>query len=833
MSAGSLAAVGSLLGLLLPLASGQTAPSSRPAESATTAATQPVTYWDKALQQDQLLELMANLRGELEDRSRQAHLALVKLGPPAAPALRRSMAVDAPVTRARAKAVLDELAGPDAAAALSTQEKATELFRQAKYVEAAELLTPLAFSGSGAGTDFVWLGHCYQLLGFWSAAADAYETAADCLEYEGFGDPAVPEHLPLTDPRQDRRTQAAKRQAALLLLAGRIRQELLKQPRTALEDFARGWRQQQRAFDVVMFECVQRQAALLEELGRPAEALAAWAELLKYPSDKYPVPALKAVGACGRLLAKLPPEGPLPELNQIIVLTPQQDSVLLKMDEQATIARAFMIGQPYFHFALAAPPGKEFASLQVSLDLEEFNARYGGQFSLKTVQERWPYGADLGGIGWDQQDPPQRKTVSKTFQVPAGAGMVVAVVGIVKDAFTVHSAQIKAGLRDKSQDASPPQPGASIGCTVEGSGVFTYNDKPLSARSVSRNLKPGPYTVKYVRDGQEAMRWQGQVLSGREYHFFINDDSPFRFQLTDLPYQGESFFNAGGDIVQLPGGEFLAVLGSLEEQLLISTSQDLKTWRPPVPLPGTQFFRNSSPTLFVAKDGTVWLCFASRRLPGLDRQSDVAGWLTSTRDGRRWSGHRLINGAPAGMARMTPGPGGKHYLISGTSAAVGDSPAEVSAFQPLGCPQVRGAGNSAGAWDGTHLHLAIVDAASRTLWLTRSKDGSTWDDLRQVAQAPENSGLDRPRLLVADGRLLIFYEFNSGLYVQDAPLADLSKLSKPLHITDHINPATGQPWLMSDGTLLLLAGRNTTWLMRCDVRKLLQPGQTPATRPAE
>ena len=521
----------------------------------------------------------------------------------------------------------------------------------------------------------------------------------------------------------------------------------------------------------------------------------------------------------------------------LFVLTPEQPGTKLLLNEAPTRARSYRPHgrptSPHWRYAFAPPPGKEFATIEFACDIEQLQPRYGGAFSCYV-----PTGGEahalrhLASAGWPSDKPPGRGIVRRRVDVPPGVRAVHIKTGSWQGHFHVHSVEVKATFRPAARNVKLPRlrPQAWVQTeALPAGGRLTYGRKELSPGSAYSDFEPGKYRLRYEVPGRAAKFEADFVVEpGGRYGIFANLDSPFRWRQTAIRDLGRHPA-ARASIARLPDGSYLAVWCGVGSKLMVSRSRDLVTWAKGERLPFSSIFADVSPAILTARNGTVYLAYFSQRLYLLDLST--AGyqlWVTSTRDGRKWSFLKpipiagAVDGWPIGAVQMLEGPDGRARIYWRHYAAVGKSIAEAPQLSPT---NVIGGRPGIHPWnphvsvDARGLYHLVFGDFGQGIYHTTSKDGLDWAVPAALVQGGRAAN---PQLIHARGRALLLCERNDGAYLAPTQLDRRpGRVGRAVKITNHVVPLAGARVAMTpDGEAVLLAGGNTTWLLRAKLKAL-------------
>jgi hypothetical protein len=583
-------------------------------------------------------------------------------------------------------------------------------------------------------------------------------------------------------------------------------------------------------------------AAAQADSGDASGALATWKRIHALgpgtPGTGMPDVDIERLGA---LVAAWPADKPLPEFPGLFVLTPQDPAVKLALDDPATRKRAYQLApspnSPTDHYAFAAGPGQELATLEFACDVEQLRTLRGGQLVCAVLSDDpLPTEARLANLEWDKE--PGRAVVRVKADVPPGRRVVRITTGTWKGNFSVHGIDVTATFRPVTPNPPPLAGGARLHVTTLPAGATLMCGDQAIQDGMSSDLSPGEYAVSYKSPGStREFQTRLTLRPGARCGIFANLASPFQWKQT--PLDGMSDIH----IVPLPDGRFLAV-GESAQRIMLAVSTDRLSWSEPKPAPFDSVFINFSSAAVAAADGTVYVAFFSNRLTL--EESSTGGFrllITSTRDGKMWTALRPIE-IPAVGGWPLPAPcllqrADKTCLVLwGRSAATGKSFDEIRALQPIETdpdgpkdlslchPQVL---EDAGG----KLHL-VFDDFGRGIYYARSEDALHWDAPRLLVKRANANQFDlsTPQLILGAGKPLLIYGTFAGQYLAMVDLAGDPiqaggglKITGPpppilifqgLKLSSLVAPLAGsRACLTADGDLLLPAGQwGVTWILR-------------------
>ena len=264
-------------------------------------------------------------------------------------------------------------------------------------------------------------------------------------------------------------------------------------------------------------------------------------------------------------------------------------------------------------------------------------------------------------------------------------------------------------------------------------------------------------------------------------------------------------------------------------KLRAARSKDLVDWTKPKALPFNSVFDNIEPATFRAADGSIYVAFFSNRLS--PQTSSTAGyhlWLTRTRDGRTWAPIRRIEigplgGWPLSSPSLCTGPDGKHWLFWRDRAGSGKRLEDVAELTPIHMPPVKGRKpslrNVCVTRDGKRFDMVCDDFGRAVCHLT-SGDGRTWSRPRTlVRKVGGGPGPTDPQLIRVGERMLLLH---AGAYLLAVdPKGDAVPAGHGIKVACHLTQLGGARVFREGDEVLLLAGTQTTWLLRAKLNDLL------------
>ena len=745
------------------------------------------------------------------------------------------------------------------------------------------------------------LGHAHQLAGRWPAAVAAYHQALGLVEMAL--DTARVKRVPPEKLGSWRRSHAVRtitpwtlevhghrglveEHTALLLYIGRLERDVLKDPAAAADTFGRILRYTP-AFErpvgellaeriartrealatreevnrrtlgpntcyVGSFQALRELARTQEQLGR----LAAATELYTRANLLWPQYGVSTdVGntdALGPLVQKLPPDGPLPRIPMLVILSRQAPDHTLRLDDPRTLADAYRFRSRtktlQWSFALSPSPGREFASLAFNCDIEHVAPGLGGEVHCRALGEKGdPRCLELGSVRWPEGERPGRRIIAQKIAVPPGAGVVYLDVVQWRPRTNVRAVTVTATLRPRQEHA--PQPKATIHCDAWPKGGRLLRDNvPVPIDRTATRVTPGHHVFEYIVGDGRGMRYEADLAPGARYAFFFDLETCVRWELTNLRRFRE-FPLSGSRIVRLPDGRWLVAYVGTDTKIMLSTSLDLRKWEEPWPLPLEAPFHSTEPALHVVRDGTLWLVYSSNRLWAGPRRSGLGYrlWLASSRDARTWSrplpvtlkrGRRRpgqgpwrdLDGDgswPRGMPWLLEGHDGQHWLFWRGLVGTAKSPDGIRQFERMqfaARPRAYPMNPHAAVDADGRLHL-VFSHFQKEIYHATSDDGLHWTEPQPVFEHPWRGQVRRPQVVFHGKRVALIYEDSHSItYCAQGVLEPQPRFAQPIRLNNWMAPTNGaRVHVTPDGQVLLLAGKDTVWLLRSYLARLTAP----------
>ena len=805
--------------------------------------------------------------------SEKAMNELTDMGMPAMAELRMRVKSTDERVRAPAALALGRLGQLDDKQRKEMRSRAQEAFASADYKTMGRLYARLAFVGEPSFDDCLWAGHARQLAQRWKRAVAAYLVALDRIDHLIKHPPPPPVVRPgreveriqvPDDPR--RKEKLLMKRSGLILLIGKLQRAECRDPDAAAATFASAAdhspslnRPLKEMFNdylrklggqppkplpwglrtMYVMNCLREVASCKEGMGQHADALTAW-NRVNVAALLYRTGGRADITAMVRLAGKLPPGKPMPWAHGLIPLSPMAPNVALMPEKAETRALAYKLSSnrntPHWKFALVPPPDKEFATIEFACDIEQGRMRHGGHFSCSAVilENKRPF-VKLGGIGYAGAKP-GRKVSRQTFRIPPGSAAVSITTGSWREKgkviFIVHRVEAKATFRPRGKPDVKVQAEAWIQHELlPPGGRATRNGKRITARPVASTLHPGRYAYTYQPPGRkDIFRCELKLEGGRRYGLFVNLDSPFKSSLTALG-DFDHHPPARGCLARLADGRWLAAWCATGHKIMLSTSKALLTWAKPYPLPFNSVFRNVAPALLADADGTVHMAYFSNRLH-LESSSSAGYlmWLTSSKDGRRWSAPRVVQrgsygGWPLGAAQMLRMSNLRYLIFWRQFVASGKSLADIRRLSQIkmNVPDGVLTCNPHVTFDAKRQMHMVFDNFSRGIYHSVSADGTKWSAPKPLLprDGPEGQGTSHPQLIIRGGRAALMYETLKGGFLRSMALKT-GKLGPVVKITHNVIPLSGSRLRVTpDGQVVILAGADTVWVLRAPLKDVL------------
>jgi hypothetical protein len=180
---------------------------------------------------------------------------------------------------------------------------------------------------------------------------------------------------------------------------------------------------------------------------------------------------------------------------------------------------------------------------------------------------------------------------------------------------------------------------------------------------------------------------------------------------------------------------------------------------------------------------------------------------------------------PEGPPQMLEGPDGRCWIFwrqYAGSAALFDEIRELASVVLTGVPDGAGPTEAAVAADSDGLFHMAFASYEHGIGYTTSKDGATWSEVTFPVNKSPKFGVNHPRLIVGDGKVLVLFQCQGGWLLPIRPGGKPVDPDSGLRITGTVVSLYGsRPFITEDGEVLLLAGADTSWLLRAKLKDLL------------
>jgi tetratricopeptide (TPR) repeat protein len=825
--------------------------------------TRPVGTGETAVMQGEIEKLIKDLGDDRWSVRDAATRRLREIGRPAVHALQQAVMSPDLEVKVRAKLVLSTInrIAPDELAA--ERREIQKAFRDANYPAAVRIVRRVVSYENAEALDWLWFGHACQLGGQWSDAVRAYRKVVESIDEdisEGAKPaPAIAVPVRIGPPgagggrigriiaggsilsaREIK--EFINQRSGLMLWIARMQASELKDPAAAAKTLAEALdylEASKTEIDDIWQRIAKARPLLLHQAGDVAGALAAWKQSIATRSEsKYDYVGGPRVDAelIYKALCALPAQKPWPDVPWILFFEEDKPTWKLDLDNADTLLRSYRVST-YDSFALAPPRGREFASIEFACDIEQRNARFGGQFRcfvLADGQVGKEFG--LGDIGWPRKNP-GREVVTKSLDIPPGAGLVHICVGDGKE-FKVHSISAKASFRPVTKDPAPILSDASIQAEFHpGVCRAAWGSLTLRDGHAYHGLSPASNVLKILVPGRaDPVEIPLTVKAGRRYGAFFNVDSPFQCRPLDLVLlDRHSAYPSRLSIQRLDPNGYIAIWCGSGDKLMAARSADLIAWTNPEPLPLNSVFNNIEPATYRAPDGTIYLAYFSNRLsPHVTNTSGYHLWLTSTRDGRKWAPLRRVEkgpmeGQPPTAPCMLTGPDGKQWLFWRDMAGSGKTLDEVAELANIQVANRTVNGRKVNLWnvnvvldDQKRFHMVCDDFGDAICHLN-STDGWSWTQPQRLVVKTKEPGPDvqDAQLILSGDKAALIYSGSLVAPVSfEAGVASVGEAVLFTGVYSHLGGATA---FRRGDEVFLVAGGETTCLLRANLKDLLVP----------
>lgn len=822
-------------------------------------------------------ELVRQLGDDDFETREQALQKLVDLGQDAMPLLQKAAKSANAEVSFRARQAIRVITSLEPAEQAKLRSLGQKAFYSGDHALMRRSYRRLAQVSNASIDDHRWYGHAQQLLGNWDEAARAYLKALDRIDLALDG--KVEQGVQRTGlPAVARREDLIKQRYGLLVVAARLQRDLAGKPKAAeqtlkrayrngtllnepLDELEAKWRariaeslradktagQLRRGAEhhsELYFPLItlRELARTQERLKKPKEALETWRRVHLLTLVYFGLTNSVDANAVGRLIQmssateKLRPGG-------VVVVSDESPKLVLDLADPQTLSQAYSVYQDYWTFALAPPPGKEFAKVKFDCDIEQFQHGYGGQFDCWTeIGGEHPVRKGIGNIGWPRSQKLGRAVQSKQYGIEPGTGVLHVKAGGWAEKFKTHRITVFATFRNRAAEDRRPQPTPGFRiqneCLPKG-GELSHNGEPYRTEIASHDVVPGIHTYTYSHPRREVRQSVTiDAKPGRYYGLFFNLDSPFESRLTNL-HGFDSRYGAGSSFVQMADGRWLAVWAN--ESLHFATSKDLVNWNKPWKSDEAALYGGHYncvlPSLYLDKEGTIWLAYFSNRLD-VDRMN-TGGYrlfVMKSKDGKTWSAPRAIqlemSGWPPGIVQMVGGPDDKVWMFYRLQYAVADRVDEIRKLTELEIPAAEKlrshARNPHAVFDATgRLHL-VWDHFGQTLYYSRREVNGKWIQPVELWDRKQGSDVSHPQFFIDGNQLALLYSrqgafVQRGRFVEGTPVFGLST-----KITHHVAPlASAQPRRVAKDRFAILCGADTVWLRTVAENALFRDARNP------
>jgi len=802
---------------------------------------------------------LIKLLGDDQWRKRKAATdRLIEIGIAALPAVRKAIGDADLEVSMRAMHICRQWKVADAKDAAERQLLVQSAFLRGDYGEMAQRGEALVDKHNSA-LDLLWLGHAYQLGGNWPKAARTYRKLAEKLGEELGNlakdppprDPA--DDAPALSPRERAALSAglARRRAGLMWLVARLQHHELKDTKAALNTLTKAESQiaKSPALSTLggFYLIVLRQLAEYQEsAGLHADAIATWGRIHQHARRSRDWPAVHEngfdVAAVIRLVAALGPGEPLPATPGLIILSPKRPTVKLQLGDDKTRLLAYAppghrSNPTWSKFAFSPPPGMEFTSIKFDADLEQRLTTGPAAHIYCKALPRDGKGPEFifSGVSWPDRKKTGRNTVTRTFNVPAGAGAILISTASMKGHAT-HGITVEAKLGPQRRPgrAFALKPVLRTELLPDG-GTLTCDGRKISANPnvIHNRLGIGRHVLTYRRpDKAKALSCAINMTDSATYGLFLNYDSPFGARHTNLRGVGNTswWMACTAGLAQLPDGRWLLAGSGRDEKIRLFESKDLLDWSPARSFSLNSVFRNHAARLFVDEKGVIWLAWFSDRL-----QVDTASWhsryrlwLAHSRDGRKWSPPRPIamnaSGSdwPPDPVSILQGSKGEVWMYWRHLAAKAESLGGISELKAINMP-----GSSPRM---RNTHVAVDPAGSRhmlfdrqlTIAYSRSDDGRTWTQPVTLIPKPRGGRAWRGQIVFDKSRACVIYEDSRGAQLCRLTMGLKPGLGVTVKIAGRHTPLNAMRLCRTrDGRAVLLAGAESVFLLEARTRELV------------
>jgi len=797
---------------------------------------------------------------------------LLDLGLKALPFLRSATESKDLEVSLRAQRIIKKLTELTNDEILELREKGTAALAKGEHRKAISIYERLSMNAGSTFEDVSLLGASHQLSGNWVDAAKAYHQLIS--KYDRQIELSVGDESSV----KVQRLNFARRRAAVLLLTARIERmqnddlaaaektlrqiykhtPLVEQSFDKLRD---SWTERLKADHDgrdrataehssqlhIPFKVLQELAVVLELRGKHAEAMQTLYRVHLLSKAYTHGNSESERVQRGRLMNEIQPLDDKAKVNTgLITLTPAKPELELNLDLPAHKTLAVDGSQNTSMYSIAAPVGQEFATLEFTVDIEQFKDNYGGQFAFWTV-----IGKKTPTTRNPRDERTRREAIKKgrkdhVYRYVLDPGIAVGHISVAswEHSFITHKVSMKATFRPltevKEDPKRPIRPGYMVNVEfLPKGGELLMNGKKHTNASTSHNREPGHVKFEYTHpDYAETKTVEYDFESDARYTLFVNMDSPWQSEITNLHGVAHRY-GSDSSFVQLPSGRWLQVW--IGEGLNAATSEDLKTWSAPKPVGSTKFYNDYfnvvHPTLFVDKKGVVWLAYFSNRLD--TEKGNTGGYqmfLTHSTDAEKWAPPRIVpmqmSGWPPGRLQLKTGPDGKVWMFYRNKFAVGDSVDELGELKDLPLEIDRTAQTHAFnpqvvVGDDGAFHL-VWDHFAMGLWYARRSPKGEWQKPVKISVL-EDGRRARPHLILNKSRAALLFSVANTTHMMIGEMKeDGPVFGEPIKIAHHSSPLNSdQLRAMPDGRIGFFAASDTAWLCSVKVSELFPPADAP------
>ncbi|MCX7423694.1 MAG: hypothetical protein NT013_29735 [Planctomycetia bacterium] len=161
------------------------------------------------------------------------------------------------------------------------------------------------------------------------------------------------------------------------------------------------------------------------------------------------------------------------------------------------------------------------------------------------------------------------------------------------------------------------------------------------------------------------------------------------------------------------------------------------------------------------------------------------------------------------LAQLTRLPDRRFGIFHAGHFGAATSPGLLTTLSQLSVPidKQQHVNNPHATFDSDGRCHLVFDDFGRGLFYTRSNDLREWSPPQKLGVPEKNSSISRPQLLLADGRVALIHEKNSGTWLQRGTIAGNGlELGEATQVTDHLMPLNGSRLLRVGDRVLIPAG---------------------------